>query len=131
MPLSGRLSDGIPRCLLIGRCIEVWSNDGGDSDPYSTTRRFQTVRRYVLDRIGGVRTADEEDDVIPRGSAWSAGFTMRPEQQVGRSGAAEVAERFALAGCTLHDLPRLRDEAEGLLIEAEANPPTKERKAAR
>ena len=121
IPLSGRPGGAVPRCLLIGRCIEVWSADGGSTDFSSAMRRFSTVRRYVLDRLK-VTTVTEQCQAVPLGSPWSADFLISRERQ-GRSSEARVTEHLARAGCTVHDLPRLRDDAEALLTEAEANRP--------
>jgi len=123
-------TQGVPHCLAIGRCIEVWSKDGGSTDPFSTFRRFSTARDYFL-RSRDI-TDHEGQTLIPFSSPWSVEYlTYRGHaERVGKSVADIVAERLGRAGCTITDLPWLRYQAEALLAEADANPPNPYRRKA-
>lgn len=78
-------SGGAPRCLKIGRCIEVWadSEDALDLDSRglslthasSAMRRFSDVREWWLHRVG---IPDRESwQTIPGGAPWSAHYVSR------------------------------------------------------
>lgn len=47
------------RCLLIGRCIEVWSVPEGTADFASARNRHDLARRYWLALAGLERLADQ------------------------------------------------------------------------
>lgn len=108
-PEAVRTVGGLPRCLVIGRCVEVW---GLPDDPNLTTvyagmrarTRFRTVRAWWL---RGAGIGDKEGwQLIPAGAAWSVETSPN------------VTERLARAEATLADLSALREEADVLLARA-------------
>lgn len=101
-------SDGVPRCLVIGRLIEVWGlPDLADVQSIRAAsharQRFGTVRRWWL------QTSGIEDQkgwkVIPAGAAWSL------EYLTAHGKAADATARLARADCTVSDLPDLAADA--------------------
>ncbi len=123
IPVPAGRGGPTPECLLIGRCIEVWSQDGGSTDPYSTFRRFNAARRFVLNRLGV--TEPEASALIPQGSPWSVEYlTYRGQaERAGRPLDDIVSDRLRAAGCTRADPPWLREQALDLLAEAEHDLP--------
>lgn len=102
--LSGNVtaSGGVPRSLLIGRCIEVWSgpNVKNHRPALSAFRRWGVVRRRWLEDAG-VESVADGCALIPVGGLWSIGYLTDEAQ----------GKRLARAGVTVDDIDDLRAEA--------------------
>lgn len=98
----------VPASFLIGRCVEVWAEQGKPQPNY-----FSAMRRYndARNAWGQARGLDDLDlqSAIPHGAPWSADYMTA----TGKS--EQVTERFSRAGCTTADIPWLRAEADDLL----------------
>jgi hypothetical protein len=98
---SPRSGDVPPPELRVGKCIEVWADDGRDW--CSAWRRFQRARGAWCDERG--LSIAEECRLLPDGAPWSVEFLIE-------SGHRDfVEERMAQAGVTLSDIPELRAAA--------------------
>ena len=95
---------GVPRCLLVGRCIEVWADDpGAEGSHVSAVRRFNRARDYWFELADVPRA--ERHRLTPGGAPWSAAYLIG-------QGRSEVAARYlSRAGATVADLAALRREA--------------------
>lgn len=106
---------GVPRCLVLGPCLEVWAAVGviGDGRPPpgrdvavigSARWRYADVRRWWVAQTG----MDEHKSwqTLPAGRAWSV------EDADGNGRDADA--RLRSIGCTRHDLPMLAEEAQEL-----------------
>ncbi|MER6973565.1 hypothetical protein ABT304_21050 [Nocardioides sp. NPDC000445] len=105
---------GIPRCLAIGPCLEVWADgdviDIGEDFAVSITRdvavlggarrRYGSARRHWVEGSG--MDPRKSWAILPARRAWSITETN------------ETAARLRAIGCTLADLPALADEADEL-----------------
>ncbi len=98
---------GVPRSLLIGRCIEVWADQDAAKPPASAMRRFSAARAWWLS-LAGIPTS-EAAKLIPSGAPWSVEYLTNLDR------AAGVVERLSRAGASAHDLSALRQEAGHLL----------------
>ena len=112
---STRVTDGVPACLQVGPCIEVWAVAGAERPDLSAFRRFREVREWWLDQAGVTdrkRRAELFTSCIP----WSVKYLSYRGQaeRVGRAVADIVADRLAEATCTVADLPTLADEVQRL-----------------
>ncbi len=96
-------ASGVPPELAIGRCIEVWAEDG--TDRLSAFRRYAEARTAWENERGLSR--QESDRLLPRhaGSPWSANYLTKQ----GRG--AVVRDRLALHGVTVDQLEQLRAAA--------------------
>ena len=112
---STRVTDGVPACLQVGPCIEVWAAFGVERPDVSAFRRFRDVREWWLDQAG-VTDANRRAELFPSCIPWCVEFLSYRGQakRVGRPVVDIVADRLARAGCTVADLPALADEAQRL-----------------
>ncbi len=94
-----------PRVLLLGRCIEVWSDEG---NAYTGWRNHSQARRAWLESVG-VPSSDYCRVVPLQGPPYSVAY------MVSNGKAKEVAERLSRVGADLADIPRLRSEALDLM----------------
>lgn len=102
-------SGGVPRSLLLGRCIEVWSGTGiFDLGPaQSAFRRWSVARHWWLD-TAGIESTAEGCALIPVGGLWSVEYLNDEWQDM----------RLARAGATAADIDDLRAEAMDLFDRA-------------
>lgn len=108
---------GVPRALLVGRCIEVWAEDPKDvAAPSSTMRRFSAGREWWLAHAGIDDSLDARP-LIPTGSPWSATYLATAPPHAAQN-EARLLERLAEARVAITDLSTLRREAKALLIAA-------------
>jgi hypothetical protein len=112
---SARVGNGVPACLQVGPCIEVWAAFGVERLDLSAWRRFRDVREWWLDQAG-VTDRKRRAELFPSCIPWSVKFLSYRGQaeRVGRPAEDIVADRLARAGCTVADLPALADEAQRL-----------------
>ena len=75
---SPRSGDVPPPELRVGKCIEVWADDGRDW--CSAWRRFQRARGAWCDERG-LSTA-EECRLLPDGAPWSVEFLIKSGQRL-------------------------------------------------
>lgn len=115
LPAAVTEPGGVPRCLKVGRCIEVWDVPGVGIARLNARWRFSGVRRWWFD-LNGITALADQLEAVALGAPWSVDYlTYRGQsERVGRSTAAIVAERLGAAGCTVDDLPTLAAEADEL-----------------
>lgn len=118
VPAALETVGGVPRCLAIGRCIEVWGAPEIYPDVQSipaiaqTRRRFSIVRKWWLSGAG--IESNRGWEVVPGGSAWSASHLIAS----GRGRDAHA--RLAAAKSSIDDLDVLKTEAQQLFTAAYA-----------
>ncbi|WGY04327.1 hypothetical protein QI633_11275 [Nocardioides sp. QY071] len=106
------VSGGLPACLVIGRCIEVWVGGHTPTDPllirtqHEVRRRFGIVRSWWLEQQG--IPGRDGWSIIPSGHTWSADFLIEQGRR------QWVDEYLARAGCKLSDVPALASDANRL-----------------
>jgi hypothetical protein len=66
---SARVSNGVPACLKIGPCIEVWAALGVERPNLSAWRRFRDAREWWLDQAG-VTDSRRRAELFPRCIPW-------------------------------------------------------------
>lgn len=101
---------GIPRCLALGRCLEVWAAssvigvDGADHRHVtvigSARWRYVAARRWWVQQAG-IRDKDSWAK-LPGGSTWSVDVLV------------DADARLERIGCTRAHLPALAEEANEL-----------------
>lgn len=99
--------EGVPQALAIGRCVEVWAPEGTGAPyaPHITAHGRWSRVAHSWRAASGLEDRDAWRLLPAGGAPWST--ATDPDQ---------AAERLARAGCTLADLPRLRTEADLLLL---------------
>lgn len=60
---------GVPACLSLGPCVEVWADPRSTSPQISAWRRFGTARTWWLNTAGATRS--EGYHLIPIYAPWS------------------------------------------------------------
>ena len=116
---------GVPRCLALGPCLEVWVAQGVtglDGRPLSARDvavlgsarwRYSTARRHWVTESGVEMRKSWQ--TLPARRPWSVDDSE-----------ADGFARLAALGCTRADLPSLAAEAEALHREATRNDPREE-----
>lgn len=99
--------EGVPQALLVGRLIEVWSDDSKNA--LSAFARFAVARRHWLNEHGITSTA-QACELVPMGNLWSYDFIVDDPERLKVANA-----RLRAAGVTRRNTPRLRREAVALL----------------
>lgn len=110
------VTGGVPKCLAVGPCIEVWGS-GAESIDLMQIRtrsyvksRYRTCRTWWLEQQG---ISDKEGwQLLPGSRAWSS------HHVTGAGRREDIRRRLASIGCTTKDLPRLAKDAERLLMKA-------------
>lgn len=108
---------GIPRCLALGPCVEVWAPaDLVDAWPHvaaivSARRRFGIARRQWVEESG--MDPGKSWALLPGGRVWSTAT------------AANSSARLRAIGCNRSDLSALAEEADELHSRAELDDPRK------
>ena len=97
-----------PRVLLLGRCIEVWSDEGNAGNAYTGWRNHSQARRAWLESVG-VPSSDHCRVVPLQGPPYSVAY------MASNGKTKEAAERLSRVGADLADIPRLRSEALDLM----------------
>lgn len=113
--------DGLPACLQLGCCVEVWAERDVTSDPRAATDLGQIMsarRRFHMAREGwlAARSVDpagaEGSRLIPDGAPWSIQTFIAASGEQGPQKVA--AQSFAAVGLDLDDLYEVRDMASRL-----------------
>lgn len=99
-------SDGVPPPeLLVGTCVEIWTESGAPTPAFSAWRRHRSARREWA--AGRGLSVAETCKAVPAGPPWSVEFLLAQGRR------DDVVARLAQAGVTLDDLPALRAAADG------------------